>query len=658
VTELYAHRADLAPVEDVDDIPANPSTAPLFADVVQARLSRRSVLTGGMLAAAGFMTTRLVADSPSAYAAGARTQAPPANAQGLLGYSPIPLGFEDEVVVPPGYTARPLIPWGTPITGSLPAFEPGTPGAPQNEMRGGNTAAEQAQQTGMHHDGMHFFSLGDPGRPGSRSRKRGVLVVNHEYTDESYLHTGRYIAEIPDEDNEGEVLGYTQANRDRWTPEMVRKSQAAHGVSVVTVRQAAGSKTWEETRSRLNRRITANTSMAFSGPAAGHRLLRTSADPQGRRPRGTINNCSHGYTPWGTYLACEENFNNYFSLETTEGSNPLAKYTAEQQAMLKRYGGFDDEFYNWSTHDPRFRVTPQEAQRAEPLRLGRRDRPLPPRLHPGQAHRARSPEARGRLRPRHEAQPRRRLHGRRPGQRLRLQVRRQRQLEERLVQRPQPAGRRHAVRRQVQRRRHRRVVAPRARHRAADGGQRLRRPGRRAGQDPARLRRAGRHPDGPSRVDDGRPDHRHGLPDPHQQLRSHGDQRPEPAAVIGNPFGQIVRWEEAGNDHAATTFAWELFLLAGQGRDSGDESTIQKQDAFGSPDGMWVDPGQPGVDPDRRQPAGGRQRPDARGEPLRHRLGGCTGDQALPHRRHRVRGHGSHHDARPADDVHQHPAPG
>ena len=84
-------------------------------------------------------------------------------------------------------------------------------------------------------------------------------------------------------------------------------------------------------RSRKNRRVTANTPMRFTGPAAGHRLLRTAVDAQGTRPVGTINNCAHGYTPWGTYLACEENFTGYFAVAGT--------FDAEQTAMNTRYGG-------------------------------------------------------------------------------------------------------------------------------------------------------------------------------------------------------------------------------------------------------------------------------------------------------------------------------
>jgi secreted PhoX family phosphatase len=59
---------------------------------------------------------------------------------------------------------------------------------------------------------------------------------------------------------------------------MVRKSQAAHGVSVVEVHQGRDG-AWAVAASRLNRRITAYTPMTFSGPAAASRLLDTGKPP-------------------------------------------------------------------------------------------------------------------------------------------------------------------------------------------------------------------------------------------------------------------------------------------------------------------------------------------------------------------------------------------
>ena len=72
-----------------------------------------------------------------------------------------------------------------------------------------------------------------------------------------------------------------------------------------------------------------------------------------------------------------------------------------------------------------------------------------------------------------------------------------------------------------------------------------------------------------------------------------------------NNWGHIVRWREDDNDHTATSFTWDLFLIAGQGRTSGDGSTIDAEDGFGSPDGIWSDPdGRVWIQTDGTQPAG------------------------------------------------------
>jgi len=88
--------------------------------------------------------------------------------------------------------------------------------------------------------------------------------------------------------------------------------RAAHGVSVVEIQRSENG-SWEYVvDSRFNRRLTANSFMDLTGPAAGHPLLITAQDPTGTLVKGTLNNCSGGRTPWGTFLTAEENFDQYF----------------------------------------------------------------------------------------------------------------------------------------------------------------------------------------------------------------------------------------------------------------------------------------------------------------------------------------------------------
>jgi len=222
-----------------------------------------------------------------------------------LGFTGIPPGAGDTLVVPEGYVARAIAAWGEPIgiAGDMPAFR----------FDASNSAAEQAVQMGMHHDGVAFFPL-------AGSSSHGLIAINHEYTDDGLLH----------------VDGFSAMNAEK-----VRKSQNAHGLSVYEVRRQGDD--WQMVRpSRYARRFTMDTPFTLQGPAAGHPMMRTAADPAGRTVRGTLNNCASSQTPWGTYLSGEENWMGYFG------------HGDAIDAHQRRWGARKDGAYRWDRFDARF----------------------------------------------------------------------------------------------------------------------------------------------------------------------------------------------------------------------------------------------------------------------------------------------------------------
>jgi len=275
--------------------------------------ARRIVLRGGLGAAVGGLLAPLAGVSLVGCAAAGSAGG---QSGGGLGFKSVPISTADTVTVPEGYTVDVIAAWGEPVglSGDMPAFK--------NDAT--NTAAEQEAQMGMHHDGIHFFA-----QQGSTS---GLLVMNHEYVDDGLLH---------------------KDGMATWSAEKVKKAQAAHGVAIIEVEQKDGR--WQMVRpSPWARRITASTPIAVGGPAAGHPMLRTAADPQGRRVLGTFNNCASGVTPWGTYLTTEENFIFYFN-------GPDAPDEHGKRWGLRKGGGG----YRWHEHDERFDATkhPNEPNR-------------------------------------------------------------------------------------------------------------------------------------------------------------------------------------------------------------------------------------------------------------------------------------------------------
>jgi hypothetical protein len=515
---------------DLEDIGVNPSGNPLFGDLVATRLSRRRLLQGG-LATAGLAVLG---------------RAAPAGAASPLGFGGVPVSTADAVRVPDGYSVDVLYAWGDPISDG-PEFRPDA----------SNSIAEQERQAGMHHDGIHYFPL----PAGSLTSTRGLLAINHEYTDDGLLHVG---------------------GMDSWTADKVAKSQAAHGVSVVEVALVDGR--WAVVRSSpYARRITARTPIGFDGPAAGHPRLRTAADPEGRTVLGTLNNCAHGTTPWGTYLTCEENFNAYF----VNGSDAIP-------SLQRRYGITRAGLrYRWHEHDPRFDAA---AHPNEPNRFGwvvevdPCDPARPPIKH----------TALGRFK--HEGAAVTLARDNRVvvymGDDERFEY-----IYKFVSRRPFAPGDRDANRGLLEE-----GTLHVGRFDATGSGEWIPLTHGTHGLDaaagfPSQAEilvdtRAAADRVGATKMD--RPEWIAVHPRTGEayctltnntQRGVNGGTAPDAANPrAANAFGHIVRWRDRGGDAAATGFDWDVFVLAGDPEhpDSASRGTI-KGDAFGSPDGLWVD---------------------------------------------------------------------
>ena len=287
-----------------------------FDRVVERAISRRGFL-GGVLAfgsgAAAMGTGLLSSTSAEAMAAGAR-----------FPFTPIGAQTDGTVHVPEGYTWDVLVRWGDPLV----------PGAAGYDVAEGGPVENSDLIFGENTDGMETFVY----------QGRQLIAINHEYTNRK-INLPAAQEGVPA--NAGDVL----------------KLQNLQGIAVMEIVEGANG--WSLVKdSPFNRRITHNTPMKIVGPAAGHDLLKTEADPTGTESLGTMNNCGSGSTPWGTYLTCEENFNGYFgSTEAVQDQKPI-----QLDEGYTRYGiGPDGWGYDYHKWDARFDFSKNPN---EPHRVG------------------------------------------------------------------------------------------------------------------------------------------------------------------------------------------------------------------------------------------------------------------------------------------------
>ena len=302
----------------------NPTDNRTMGEIIAARFSRRGFLKGSLAVSA-------IAATVSPLALMSADEARAGEGGSAFVFDEVEAGIDDKHHVAAGYDADVLLRWGDPLFADAPDFDPAK-----------QTAEAQARQFGYNNDFVGYIPL-------EGSAEHGLLVVNHEYTNPHLMFPG--IVKVVEKD------GKKALEQAPLTKEQVDIEMAAHGGTIVEIRKDGGK--WQVVRDgKLNRRVTANTEMALSGPVAGHDRVKTNADPSGTKVLGTINNCAGGVTPWGTYVMAEENIHGYFSGALPEGNKEAENY--------KRLG-IPEGSYEWGAHYDRFDLAKEPN---EPNRFG------------------------------------------------------------------------------------------------------------------------------------------------------------------------------------------------------------------------------------------------------------------------------------------------
>lgn len=271
-----------------NDNPSAEFSANSFRTLLASEITRRQVLAKGITATAAMTAgSSFLAACSGGDGTGDLMAPSPA-------VSSVPRSLDDRVRVPSGYTATVLVRTGDPVTSATPAY------------KNDGTDTDFANRIGDQNDGLYYFGMSAAGTFQFDNSARGLLVQNHEAMLELFLHPA------------GTNFARTGGNR-RPSAQCLKETEA-HGVSVVEIaRGASGNAHSVNLASSKNRRVTTRTPMLVSGPLAGDARLKHKSYTangvtfgDGINVQGTLNNCANGYTPWGTYLACEENWAGYF----------------------------------------------------------------------------------------------------------------------------------------------------------------------------------------------------------------------------------------------------------------------------------------------------------------------------------------------------------
>ncbi|MDO6828754.1 PhoX family phosphatase [Poseidonibacter sp. 1_MG-2023] len=323
-----------------DSISKNNSNNLTLEEITETRVSRRTLIKGGLAVVAGsFFGMNLTGCGSSR-----NNTLSPVASTALLDFDSVAKNIDDMVTVPEGYSVQVLYRLGDPINSFT------------SEYSNDGSDTDFNYRAGDHHDGMAYFGMNKEGTFKDLSNSsRGLLCMNHENMTQIFMHT------------EDQRAAYDKTARP--SPE-IDKEVSAHGVSVIEI-QKGNTEFSINKNSVFNKRITAQTEININGPVKNHDLVKTKYSTTGDKTRGTLNNCANGLTPWGTYLTCEENWAGYFKRPE---SSILIDIKA--QATQNRYMGSSasDGSYGWANSTTnndlydRWDITPKGSDQIEDYR--------------------------------------------------------------------------------------------------------------------------------------------------------------------------------------------------------------------------------------------------------------------------------------------------
>ena len=322
---------ELTPYHEDQELDNNTSDNIHFRDILEQHITRRSLIaktaSGAAALALASTLTGCGNDKDSSNNVTPPTPTPeptdPNKKPEKLTFKPVAKNLNDIVTVPEGYEATVLYAMGDSINPAYAEWnDNAVPSGPSFQYRSGDC-----------HDGMSYFGLNTTNKNyDPKASENGLLVMNHEYINPTFLHP----------------KGPTKTADGRRPEDEVIREMNAHGVSIIELKKDKTTQKVEIVKNSLfNRRITASTVMDFAGVVANSALVTTKYSPAGKQTRGTHNNCGNGYTPWGTYLTTEENYIGYFIRNKGDDE----KRTPEEIIALKRYGLKDgaSSRYQWET---------------------------------------------------------------------------------------------------------------------------------------------------------------------------------------------------------------------------------------------------------------------------------------------------------------------